>query len=76
MLIYIAASVFAYYYIKFGHMIDQRLTGQIYQNTSRVYSAPGHVFAGRNAARRRSRCYLLRAGYQESAVAGSPGVFV
>ena len=45
-LLLVATSVFAYYYIQFGHLIDQRLTGQIYQNTSRVYSAPGHIFTG------------------------------
>ena len=39
-------AVFAYFYVQFGHLIDQRLTGQIYQNTSRVYSTPGRVFVG------------------------------
>jgi penicillin-binding protein 1B len=70
-----ATSVVAYYYIKFGHMIDQRLTGQIYQNTSRVYSAPGHVFVGQTMRAGELSSYLLRAGYQESAVEGSPGQY-
>jgi len=70
-----ATSVVAYYYIKFGHMIDQRLTGQIYQNTSRVYSAPGHIFVGETMRASELSSYLLRAGYQESAVEGSPGEF-
>jgi penicillin-binding protein 1B len=70
-----ATSVVAYYYIKFGHMIDQRLTGQIYQNTSRVYSAPGHIFLGETLRAGELTSYLLRAGYQESAVEGSPGQF-
>jgi penicillin-binding protein 1B len=74
-LIFVSASVFAYYYIKFGHMINERLTGQIYQNTSRVYSAPGHVFLGETMRAGDLASYLLRAGYQESAVDGSPGVF-
>ena len=41
-----ATGVFTYYYIQYGHMIDQRLTGQIYQNTAGVYSSPGHIFVG------------------------------
>ena len=45
-LLVLAASIFAYYYIQFGKLINQRLTGQIYQNSSRVYSEPGHLFTG------------------------------
>jgi penicillin-binding protein 1B len=65
----------AYYYIQFGHMINAHLTGQIYQNTSRVYSAPGHIFTGESLRSTDLAAYLLRAGYQESAVDGSPGQF-
>ena len=71
----VVTTVVTYYYIKFGHMIDQRLTGQIYQNTSRVYSAPGHIFTGETLRAGELSTYLLRAGYQESAVEGSPGAF-
>ena len=67
--------VVAYYYVKFGHMIDDRLTGQIFQNTSRVYSAPGHLFMGETLRSGDLATYLLRAGYQEGAVEGAPGVF-
>jgi penicillin-binding protein 1B len=70
-----ATIVFAYYYIQFGRLIDQRLTGQIYQNTSRVYSAPGHIFTGKSMRPGDLASYLLRAGYQESTVAGAPGEF-
>ena len=41
-----ATITFAYFYVQFGRMIDERLTGQVFQNTSRLYSAPGHIFAG------------------------------
>ena len=67
--------VVSYYYVKFGRMIDERLTGQIFQNTSRVYAAPGHIFLGESLRSGDLATYLLRAGYQESAVEGSPGVF-
>jgi len=74
-LILVATSVFAYYYIQFGHLIDQRLTGQIFQNTSRVYSAPGRIYTGEPMRAGDLATYLMRAGYQQGAVAGAPGEF-
>jgi penicillin-binding protein 1B len=71
----IATSVFAYFYIQFGHLIDQRLTGQVFQNTSRVYSAPGHIYVGETLHAADLAGYLRRAGYQEGPVAGSPGEY-
>jgi len=68
-----AASVFAYFYIQFGHLVDQRLTGQIFQNTSRVYSAPGRIYTGEEIKLRDLTAYLLRAGYQDGEVPGAPG---
>ena len=70
-----ATGIFTYYYIQFGRQIDQRLTGQIYQNTSRVYSAPGHIFVGESLRASDLTTYLLGAGYQEGAAAGSTGEF-
>ena len=70
-----ATSVLAYYYIQFGHLIEQRLTGQIFQNTSRVYSAPGHIYTGESLRSNDLATYLLRAGYQEGEVPGAPGQF-
>jgi len=75
LLILAATSVFAYFYIQFGHMIDDRLTGQVFQNTSRVYSAPGHIFSGESMRPKDLTDYLLRAGYLESAIPGAPGEF-
>jgi penicillin-binding protein 1B len=69
------ASVFAYYYVQFGHLIDQRLTGQIFQNTSQVYSAPDRIYVGETMRPGDLGGYLLRAGYQEGQVPGSPGQF-
>jgi penicillin-binding protein 1B len=70
-----AAGIFAYYYIQFGHLITQRLGGQIYQNTSRVYSAPGRIYVGESLKENDLKSYLLDAGYQESAVESAPGQF-
>ncbi len=69
----VATSIFAYYYIQFGHLIDQRLTGQIFQNTSRVYSAPGHIYTGEELRPGDLTESLLRAGYQDGEVPGAPG---
>jgi penicillin-binding protein 1B len=71
----VATSIFAYYYIQFGKLINQRLTGQIFQNTSRVFSAPGHIYTGETLHPGDLATYLLRAGYQEGVVEGAPGEF-
>ena len=71
----VAAGVFAYYYIQFNRLINQRLTGQIFQNTSRVYSAPGHIYTGESLRPGDLASYLLRAGYQEGKVPGAPGEY-
>ena len=70
-----ATSVFAYYYVQFGKLIDQRLTGQVFQNTSRVFSAPGHIFKGETMHASDLATYLLRAGYQEGEAEGALGWF-
>ena len=68
-------GVFVYYYIEFGHLIQQRLTGQIFQNTSRVYSSPEKLFPSEAMHRDELTGYLLRAGYTDGPVEGSPGEF-
>jgi penicillin-binding protein 1B len=70
-----ATCVFAYYYIQFGKLIDQRLTGQVFQNTSRVFSAPGHIYVGETMHASDLATYLLRAGYQEGDAEGALGEF-
>jgi penicillin-binding protein 1B len=67
------AGVVAYYYISFGHLIDQRLTGQIFHNTSSVYSAPGHIYVGETLAEKDLTDYLLNDGYQAGEASGAPG---
>jgi penicillin-binding protein 1B len=75
LLFVVATSVFAYYYVKFGKLIDERLSGQIYQNTSRVFSAPGHIYTGQILHPGDLATYLLHAGYQEGELQGTPGEF-
>jgi penicillin-binding protein 1B len=68
-------GIFTYYYVQFRRQIDQRLTGQIYQNTSRVYSAPGRIFVGESLRSSDLTSYLLGAGYQEGPAPNSAGEF-
>src|SRR5579871_2368341 len=71
----VAAGFFTYFYIHFGRLIDQRLTGQIFQNTSSVYSAPGTIFTGETMRPAELTSYLLGAGYQESAAPNETGEY-
>ncbi|MBI3405974.1 MAG: hypothetical protein HY046_11010, partial [Acidobacteria bacterium] len=41
-----AGGIFTYYYIKYSRMIDARLSGNILQNTTQIFSAPEHISAG------------------------------
>src|SRR2546430_17322397 len=41
----IAGGIFTYYYMKYSRMIDARLTGPIFQNTTQIFSAPEHISA-------------------------------
>ncbi len=59
-------GVLAYYYIQFGRLINQHLTGQIFQNTSRVYSAPGHIYTGESLRPGDLASHLLRAGIRRA----------
>jgi penicillin-binding protein 1B len=72
-LLLVATTVFAYYYIQFGKLLNQRMSGQIYQNTSRLFSEPGHIYTGEKMRADDLAAYLRRAGYQEGEVQGAPG---
>ena len=66
-------GIFVYYYIHFGHLIDQRLSGQVFQNTSRVFAAPESIFVGEPLRPNDLTAQLVRAGYTEHEEAGAPG---
>ncbi len=59
------AGVFTYYYVRFSRLIDQRLSGHIFGNASRIYAAPDSVFAGQEATVAEVAAGLRRAGYSE-----------
>lgn len=73
MVLLAGASVFTYYYIQFGHLVKERLSGQVFQNTSSVFSAPGRIYVGEKLTEQHLEKYLFDAGYQKTSLPGSPG---
>ncbi len=68
-------GVFTVYYFKFSRMIDQRLSGRVTQNTSRIYAAPGRLFVGQGLSASELSSYLLRSGYTETLIEGAAGQY-
>jgi penicillin-binding protein 1B len=66
-------GVFTYYWIHFGHMIDARLSGQIYQTSARVYAAPEPIAEGETLTSAEMIAHLERSGYTHFNTAGAPG---
>ncbi len=59
-----AGGVFTYYYIKYSRMIDARLSGNVLQNTTQIFSAPEHISAGQAWGPEDLTAYLTRVGYR------------
>jgi penicillin-binding protein 1B len=75
-LVLVAAGVATYYWISFGRMIDQRLSGHIQQTTARIYAAPMRIYTGEALTVTDLANHLQRAGYSELDVSGTPGRYV
>src|SRR5437660_903387 len=60
----IAGGIFTYYYMKYSRMIDARLTGPIFQNTTQIFSAPEHISAAQAWGPDDLTDYLTRVGYR------------
>ncbi len=60
----IAGGVFTYYYIKYSRMIDARLSGNVLQNTTQIFSAPEHISTGQAWGPEDLTAYLTRVGYR------------
>ena len=73
--ILIAASIFGYYYVKFGRMIDARLSGNILQNTTQIFSAPEVISPGQAWGPDDLTTYLQRVGYRQESDDTSLGQF-
>ena len=57
---------FSYFYMKYARLIDEKLQGGPYQNTSRLYAAPLGVNVGDDSTPEEIASHLRRAGYAES----------
>ena len=60
----VAGGVFTYYYMKYARMIDARLSGNVLQNTTQIFSAPEHISAGQAWGPEDLSGYLTRVGYR------------
>jgi len=63
----VAASVFTFFYIKYGRMIDARLSGHVLQNSTQIFSAPEHISDGQAWGPDDLVMYLQRSGYRPEA---------
>ena len=71
----VCAGIFAYYYVSFSRMIDARLSGEAFSNTSQVYSAPRTLYEGEAISKADLIASLQRAGYVDTAAEVTRGVF-
>ncbi len=60
----VVGGVFTYYYMKDSRMIDARLSGNVLQNTTQIFSAPEHISAGQAWGPEDLTAYLTRVGYR------------
>src|SRR5205807_10005689 len=56
-------GLFTYYYVKYKRMIDARLSGNILQNTTQIFSAPQRIADGQVWSAEELASYLQRVGY-------------
>ena len=71
----LAAGTFTFFYIKYSRMIDARLSGHILQNTTQIFSSPGHIADGQVWGVDDLVLYLQRSGYRPEADASSLGEY-
>ncbi|HEX8798297.1 MAG TPA: transglycosylase domain-containing protein, partial [Terriglobales bacterium] len=71
----LAAGVFTFFYVKFSRMIDARLSGHIFQNTTQIFSAPSHISDGQAWGLEDLVTYLQRTGYRPEADENSLGEY-
>src|SRR5271163_2922391 len=67
----VGASVFGFYWFKYKHIVDERLTQPLFENTAKIYAAPREVRPGQKLTAHAVGQELRDAGYSEDG-AGSP----
>jgi penicillin-binding protein 1B len=68
-------GIFTYYYIKYSRMIDARLSGNILQNTTQIFSAPEHISVDQAWGPDDLATYLTRVGYRPEPDSNALGQF-
>jgi penicillin-binding protein 1B len=71
----ISGGIFAYYYVKYSRMIDARLSGKVFQNTTQIFSAPEYIYVGQAWSAEDLTTYLTRIGYRPEVDENSLGEF-
>ncbi len=61
----VGASVFGYYYVKYQHIVDERMEKPLFANTAKIYAAPRQVRTGQRLTPRTIAQELRAAGYTE-----------
>jgi len=72
----LGAGVFTYYYLTFGRMIDERLSGRALQNTTQIFSGPERVAVGDSTSAEELIAHLQRAGYRPDELDNALGYYV
>jgi len=72
-LVLFAGGLFAYLWFAYSRMIDQRLSGRMFQTSAQIYSAPDRVFDGEVLTPTQLVSQLQHDGYNETKIDGAPG---
>jgi penicillin-binding protein 1B len=62
-IVVIGLSVFSYFYVKYAHVVDERLKQPIFASTAKIYAAPREVRPGQKLSVRLIANELTEAGY-------------
>ncbi|MHB8756193.1 MAG: transglycosylase domain-containing protein, partial [Candidatus Acidiferrales bacterium] len=73
--ILVGAGVFTFYWVRFSHLIDTRLSGQVFGHTSHIFSAPERISTGETMTPANLAGYLVNNGYSEADIPGAVGRF-
>ncbi|HEV2287726.1 MAG TPA: PBP1A family penicillin-binding protein [Candidatus Acidoferrales bacterium] len=71
----IGAGIFTFYWVRDSHLIDERLTGQVFGHASHIYSAPQKIFVGQSMTPQDFAGYLVNNGYSGAKGGGATGGF-
>jgi penicillin-binding protein 1B len=75
LLLLVGLGVFTYYYIVYGRMIDQRLSGNTFEHTTGIFTAPADIFPGQATSIGELTSYLQQSGYRENGDANGIGSY-